>query len=57
MFIFHLQTAMERITNRSMRKRRTIAQNKPLLLTATGLRPLKIEKRNQGTGRLQRKEK
>lgn len=57
MFIFHLQAAIEIITKRSMRKRRTIAQNKPLLLTATGLRPLKIEKRNQGTGSLQGKDK
>ncbi|KAF2973939.1 hypothetical protein EK904_001798 [Melospiza melodia maxima] len=47
------EIAIEIITNRSMRKRRTIAQNKPLLLTATGLRPLKIEKRNQGTEEMQ----
>lgn len=56
MFIFHLHAAIEIITNRSMRKRRTIAQNNPLLLTATGLSPLKREKRNQGTGKLQEKE-
>lgn len=36
LFIFHLQDAIERITKSSMMKRRTMAQNSPLLLTATG---------------------
>lgn len=43
LFIFHLDVAIEMITNRSMRKSRTIAQNRPLLLTGTDLNPLKRE--------------
>lgn len=53
LFILHLHDAIEEITNTSMRKSKTIAQNKPLLLTGTGCNPLIREKRNQGTGRLQ----
>ena len=53
LFILHLHNAIEEITNRSMRKSKTIAQNKPLLLTATGCNPLMREKSIQGRGRLQ----
>jgi hypothetical protein len=35
-----------------MRKSKTIAQNKPLLLTGTGCNPLMKEKSSQGTGKL-----
>ena len=53
LFILHLHNAIDEITNRSMRKSKTIAQNKPLLLTATGCNPLMREKSIQGRGRLQ----
>lgn len=53
LFILHLHNAIEEITKRSMRKSKTIAQNKPLLLTATGCNPLMREKSVQGRGRLQ----
>ena len=53
LFILHLHNAIDEITNRSMRKSKTIAQNKPLLLTATGCNPLMSEKSIQGRGRLQ----
>lgn len=56
LFILHLHDAIEEITNRSMRKSRTMAQNKPLLLTGTGCSPLRREKSIQGTGRLRGEE-
>lgn len=55
LFILHLHDAIEKITNRSMRNSRTMAQNRPLLLTGTGCRVLMREKRSQGTGKLQEK--
>lgn len=55
LFILHLHDAIEEITNRSMRNSRTIAQNRPLLLTGTGCSALMREKRSQGTGKLQKK--
>lgn len=55
LFILHLHDAIEKITNRSMRNSKTIAQNRPLLLTGTGCSALMREKRSQGTGRLQKK--
>lgn len=55
LFILHLHDAIEKITNRSMRNSRTMAQNRPLLLTATGCRVLMREKRSHGTGKLQEK--
>lgn len=54
LLIFHLHTPMEMMTKRSMRKSRTMAQNRPLLLTATGLRSLNKENINHGNGRLER---
>lgn len=56
LFILHLHNAMEEITNSSMRKSKTIAQNKPLLLTGTGCNPLMREKSIQGRGSLQMEE-
>lgn len=55
LFILHLHDAMEEITNRSMRNSKTIAQNRPLLLTGTGCSALMREKRSHGTGKLQKK--
>lgn len=55
LFIFHLETPMEMITNSSIRKRSTMAQNRPLLLTATGWKSLNIAYNNQGTGSLQQR--
>lgn len=52
LFIFHLQDAMEMMTKRSMMKSSTMAQKSPLLLTATGAKPLMAENRSHGTGRL-----
>lgn len=49
----HLQAAMEMMTKRSMRKRSTIAQKRPLELTCTGLKPLNRDQRSQGSGSLQ----
>lgn len=49
----HLQAAMEMMTNRSMRKRSTMAQKRPLELTCTGLMPLKNDHRSHGNGSLQ----
>lgn len=54
LFILHLHDAIEKITNRSMRNSKTIAQNRPLLLTGTGCNVLMREKRSQGTGKLQK---
>lgn len=54
LFIFHSQDAMEMMTKRSMRKSSTMAQKSPLLLTATGTKPLKDEYRSHGMGRLLR---
>lgn len=51
LLIFHLQTAMEMMTKRSMRKSRTMAQNRPLLLTATEEKSFSMEKSSQGKGR------
>lgn len=53
LLIFHLQTAMEMMTKRSMRKSRTMAQNRPLLLTVTGEKSFIMEKSSQGNGRLE----
>lgn len=55
LFILHLHDAIEKMTNRSMRNSRTMAQNRPLLLTGTGCSVLMREKRSQGTGKLQKK--
>lgn len=55
LFILHLHEAIEKITNRSMRNSKTMAQNRPLLLTGTGCSALMRENRSQGTGRLQKK--
>lgn len=55
LFILHLHDAIEKITNRSMRNSKTIAQNRPLLLTGTGCSALMREKRSHGTGKLQKK--
>lgn len=52
LFILHLQRAMERMTKSSMMKRRTIAQNNPLLLTVTGEKLLIVAYRSHGRGRL-----
>lgn len=52
LLILHLHTAMEIMTKRSMRKSRTMAQNRPLLLTVTGAMSFRIAKSNQGNGRL-----
>lgn len=43
LFIFHLQDAMEMMTKRSMMKSNTMAQKRPLLLTATGAKPWRNE--------------
>lgn len=48
----HLQAAMEMMTKRSMRKRSTMAQKRPLELTCTGLMPLKNDHRSHGNGSL-----
>lgn len=40
LLIFHLQEAMEMMTKSNMRKRSTMAQNRPLLLTCTALKSL-----------------
>lgn len=53
LLILHLQAAMDMMTNSSMRKRRTMAQNRPLLLTSTGLKSLIMLKISQGNGRLE----
>lgn len=57
LFILHLQKAIERITKISMMKRRTIAQNKPLLLTVTGANLLIIAYMSHGKGSLLRNRK
>lgn len=49
----HLQAAMEMMTNKSMRKRSTMAQKRPLELTCTGLMPLKNDHMSHGNGSLQ----
>lgn len=49
----HLQAAMEMMTKRSMRKRSTMAQKRPLELTCTGFMPLKKDHMSQGNGSLQ----
>lgn len=51
LFILHLHEAIEKITNRSMRNSKTMAQNRPLLLTGIGCSALMRENRSQGTGR------
>lgn len=48
---------MERMTKSSMMKRRTIAQNRPLLLTVTGVKLLTTAYRSHGRGRLLRNRK
>lgn len=53
LLILHLQAAMDMMTNSSMRKRRTMAQNRPLLLTSTGFKSLIMLKMSQGNGRLE----
>jgi len=57
LFILHLQKAMERMTKSSMMKRRTMAQNSPLLLTVTGAKLLIAAYRSHGRGRLLRNRK
>lgn len=57
LFILHLQKAMERMTKSSMMKRRTIAQNRPLLLTVTGEKLLITAYRSHGRGRLLKRKK
>lgn len=57
LFIFHLQEAMEMMTKSSMRKSSTMAQNSPLLLTATGEKLLMLDHSSHGTGRLDGGEK
>lgn len=52
LFMFHLQDAMEMMTKRSMIKSSTMAQKRPLLLTATGAKPWVDEYRSHGMGRL-----
>lgn len=52
LFIRHLQRAMERMTKSSMMKRRTMAQKRPLLLTATGWNLWMMVYRSQGSGSL-----
>lgn len=49
----HLQAAMEMMTKRSMRKRSTMAQKRPLELTCTGFSPLSSDHRSHGNGSLQ----
>lgn len=49
----HLQAAMETMTKSSMRKRSTMAQNRPLELTCTGFMLLRKDQRSQGNGSLQ----
>lgn len=51
MFIFHLKIAIDIMTNRSIRKRMTIEQAIPELLTLTG--PKIKADRSHGKGRLQ----
>lgn len=51
LFILHLHKAMDKMTNSSIMKRRTIAQKRPLLLTATGVNSLNMENRSHGMGR------
>lgn len=48
----HLQAAIEMMTKRSMRKRSTMAQKRPLELTCTGFMPLKKDQRSHGNGSL-----
>lgn len=48
----HLQAAMEMMTKRSMRKRSTMAQKRPLELTCTGCMPLNNDHMSHGNGRL-----
>lgn len=52
MFIFHLKRAIEMITNSSIKKRITIEQAMPELLTFTG--PKIRADKSHGRGRLQR---
>ncbi|MCJ8749092.1 hypothetical protein PDJAM_G00172170, partial [Pangasius djambal] len=57
LLIFHLQAAMEMMTKRSMRKRSTMAQKRPLLLTATGCKPFAKVYMSHGKGNLRRDRK
>ena len=52
LLIFHLQDTMEMMKKRSTIKSSTVAQESPLLLTATGDKMWTSECRSQGTGRL-----
>lgn len=57
LLIFHLQAAMEMMTKRSMMKRSTMAQNRPLLLTATGCKLFTNVYKSHGNGNLKRDRK